>query len=57
MKCQQDGCNEQAEFLVTWPGQHTKQCGEHARQLQILDAAMGGVGIPIYKLEAAQDEH
>lgn len=39
--CQQKDCIAIATHTVYWPGQTTKQCDFHAKQLQALGTHMG----------------
>lgn len=42
MKCNQHDCNDEAEFLFTWPGKDQQGiCGLHSIKLASIAGAMG----------------
>ena len=41
MECEQNGCEEEAVAIAHWPGQETKQCEGHCRDLDGLSKFMG----------------
>jgi hypothetical protein len=45
-QCEQNDCNEKAEYIVYWPNQETRQCWEHATKIQVFGKHMS-IHIPI----------
>jgi hypothetical protein len=41
MRCGQEKCDKDAEFIVYWPGQTTFQCDEHTKKVVALGKFMG----------------
>lgn len=51
MTCQQKGCTKEATHEVFWPGQLTKQCEEHAKNVQAAGRALFGLTVEIRPLQ------
>ena len=54
-QCAQAGCQDDAVFLVDWPGQPTMQCAKDAARLQAL-AAILGYGIACTPLAPVEEK-
>ena len=55
MKCEQHDCEKQADYIVMWPNQVTKQCSDHAYKLVNLGKVMG-IQIPLLAILGIEDD-
>lgn len=51
MQCQQNGCEKEAVAIAHWPGNDTKQCDEHCKNLATFSLNIFGTKLLFTSLE------